>query len=103
MYVQVGSGTEYEILDYVTTPGFTVIQVSNVKATVNRKLVSAPQRLHLGIRAGGYFIIISHYSMASLNLVRFPILIKIQILWLLLEMILNISPPGYNQCKLLCS
>ena len=40
------------------------------KATVNKKLVSAPQRLHLGMRAGGYFIIISHYFMASLNLVK---------------------------------
>ena len=29
-YVPAGSGTESQLLDYVTTPGFTVIQVSNV-------------------------------------------------------------------------
>ena len=29
-YVPAGSGTEHQLLDYVTTPGFTVIQVSNV-------------------------------------------------------------------------
>ena len=29
-YVPAGSGTENQLLDYVTTPGFTVIQVSNV-------------------------------------------------------------------------
>ena len=34
------------------------------------KLVSAPQRLHMGMRAGGYFIIINYYFMASLNLVK---------------------------------
>ena len=29
-YVPAGSGTEHQLLDYVTTPGFTAIQVSNV-------------------------------------------------------------------------
>ena len=40
------------------------------KATVNKKLVSVPQRLHMRMRAGGYFIIISHYFMTSLSLVN---------------------------------
>ena len=29
-YVPAGSGAGHQLLDYVTTPGFTVIQVSNV-------------------------------------------------------------------------
>ena len=46
----------------------------------------------MGMRLGGYFIIISHYFMTSLNLVKISnTYTKIQILWLLLEMILNRS------------
>ena len=56
------------------------------------------------MRAGGYFIIISHYFMTSLNLVEISnCYTKIQILWLLLEMILNRSLAGYSYSELLCS
>ena len=44
--------------------------IVSFKATIYKKLVSAPQRLHMGMRAGVYFIIISHYSMMSLSLVN---------------------------------
>ena len=48
----------------------TTNAVIYLKTIVNKKLVSAPQRVHMGMRAGGYFIIISHYFMTSLNLVN---------------------------------
>ena len=81
-----------------------MIRVIKNNTTVNRKLVSAPQTLHLGMWGGGYFIIISHYLMTSLSLVKIPnCYTKIQILWLLLEMILNRSLAGYSYSELLCS
>ena len=39
-------------------------------AIVNKELVSAPQRLLLSMRVGGYVIIISQCFMASLSLVK---------------------------------
>ena len=37
---------------------------------VRKKLVSAPQRIHMGMLAGGYFIITNHYFMTSLSLIN---------------------------------
>ena len=54
-------------------------------------------RLHLGMRAGAYFIIIGNYFMAPLNLIMiFNTMTKYKILWLLFELILNRSLAGYN-------
>ena len=49
---------------------FVGVRYQIYKATVNKKIVSAPPRLHMGMCAGGYLIIINHYFIASLNLLK---------------------------------
>ena len=69
---------------------FVVVRYQIYTATVNKKIVSAPPRLHMGMRAGGRVShIISHYFIASLNLLKIPnCYTKIQNTVFLLEMTL---------------